>query len=278
MVILTSILALAQWSYAGHAFGRGRLIIWFFDVGQGDAIFIETPSGHQLLIDGGPGNVVLSKLGSVMPFWDRTIDDILLTHPHADHLDGLVDIVDRYNVSRVYLSGVDFYTPLGPEFYASLADDEEVINVTEPQEIDLGAGVILRLLYPTSSLARHRIDDANASSIVGLLTYGETSVLLTGDITAEHEAEIAEQLSAPVDVLKVAHHGSAYSSTMEFLRVVKPQVAVISVGIDNDYGHPAASTLDRLRAVGAAVLRTDLDGDIRLVSDGREPTLAKLPL
>ena len=278
IIILTAVLVFSQWSYAGHAFGRGRLIVWFFDVGQGDAIFIETPSGHQMLIDGGPGDVVISKLGSVMPFWDRAIDDVLLTHPHADHLDGLVDVVDRYRVSRVYISGVDFYTPLGPEFYARVSDGETVIDVTRPQEIDLGGGVILRLLYTTSSLVGRQIDDANASSLVGLLTYGETSVLLTGDITAEREAEIAVQLDAPVDVLKVAHHGSAYSSTMDFLNIAKPQVAVISVGADNDYGHPAASTLDRLRAIGAAVLRTDIDGDIRLISDGLEPTLAKLPL
>ena len=169
-----------------------------------------------MLIDGGPGDVVISKLGSVMPFWDRAIDDVLLTHPHADHLDGLVDVVDRYRVSRVYISGVDFYTPLGPEFYARVSDGETVIDVTRPQEIDLGGGVILRLLYTTSSLVGRQIDDANASSLVGLLTYGETSVLLTGDITAEREAEIAVQLDAPVDVLKVAHHGSAYSSTMDF--------------------------------------------------------------
>lgn len=277
-LIITTVLVLFSWLQAGHAVGSPRLIVWFFDVGQGDAIFIESPTGHQVLIDGGGNNAVLEKLSAVMPFWDRSIDDVINTHPHADHLDGLVDVVDRYAVSRVYQTGIEYYTPLRPEFNQRTSDGEELIDVLQPTDLDLGGGVVLRIIYPTSSFVGQKVDDPNQTSIVALLTYGDTSVLLTGDTTAENEPELQSLLTDPVDVLKVAHHGSAYSSTMPFLQTIHPRYAIISCGVNNDYGHPAPSTLERLRAIGAQTFRTDLQGDIRLISDGGEPQLLAIPL
>lgn len=277
-LLITVVLVLAGWLRAGHVFGDPRLIVWFFDVGQGDAIFIETPSGKQILVDGGPGDVVLDKLSAVMPFWDRSIDDIILTHPHADHLDGLVSVMDRFQIEHLYWTGVDYFSTLSPAFHQALLQLSDVQEVVKPATLDFGDGARLQFLYPTSSLAGDKMDDLNASSIVSLLTYGETSVLLTGDITADHESEIASALTTPIDVLKVAHHGSAYSSTNIFLQSADPRYAVISCGLSNDYGHPAPSTIQRLRSLGAEIFRTDLQSDIRLVSDGEEPMLAVVPL
>lgn len=275
---LTAAFLLAGWLRAGHAFSEPRLIVWFFDVGQGDAIFIESPTGHQVLIDGGPNNAVLEKLSAVMPFWDRTIDDVILTHPHADHIDGLVDVVDRYTVSRMYQTEISFYTPLRPEFEKRLSYDEQRIDVVGPIEIDLGGGAVLQIIYPNTSFVGGKVDDPNETSVVALLTYGDTSVLLTGDATEDNEPDLMQALDQTIDVLKVGHHGSAYSSTMPFLQAVRPRYAVISCGVNNDYGHPAPSTIERLRAIGSTIFRTDLQGDIRLVSNGGEPTISAVPL
>lgn len=270
---LTTLLVFFQWTRSGHAFGHDRLIVWFFDVGQGDAIFIESPSGEQLLIDGGPGSVVLEKLSDVMPFWDRTIDDVLLTHPHADHVDGLVEVVERYRVQTVYTTGVEYPTNDELEFERRVSDEEHVVVVDHPQTIDLGDGVTLQLITPMSSLEHERVPDVNDASIVGILRYGDTSVLLTGDIGNEAELQLIPFIDEPVDVLKVGHHGSRYSTSSALLEAIHPQVGVISVGAKNDYGHPHQETLDRLARYGVTILRTDQNGDIRLLSEGGEPWL-----
>lgn len=271
--VLIVFLTTAQWVHAGHAFFQKRLIVWFFDVGQGDAIFIETPSGEQLLVDGGPGTVLLEKLADVMPFWDRSIDAVLLTHPHADHVDGLVEVVDRYRVDTVYTTGVEYATSAEIAFEERVSNDETVVLVAAPRTIDFGDGVSLELIYPQSSLENKRMDDVNDASIVGILRYGETSILLTGDIGNEAELELIPFVDASIDVLKVGHHGSRYSTSTAFLEAVQPSIAVISCGEDNDYGHPHQETLERLDAFGVTTLRTDRDGDIRLLSEGGEPWL-----
>jgi len=273
LALLIVILTTAQWLHAGHAFGQPRLIIWFFDVGQGDAIFIESPSGEQMLIDGGPGSVVLNKLGGFLPFWDRTIDDVLLTHPHEDHVEGLVEAVDRYHVQNVYTTGVDYGTSSEHEFERRISDTELVTIVDRPMTIDLGAGVTFELIAPQTSLQKTHVKDVNDASIVGILRYGETSILLTGDIGNDAELQFIPFLHEPIDVLKVGHHGSRYSTSTSLLEATHPHVGVISVGAKNDYGHPHQETLDRLARFGVSILRTDQNGDIRLLSDGGEPWL-----
>ena len=273
LFVLVLLLTAGQWFHAGHVFGQSRLIVWFFDVGQGDAIFIESPSGEQLLIDGGRGSVVLEKLADVMPFWDRSIDAVLLTHPHADHVDGLVHVLERYDVETVYTTGVDYLTSSAEEFSRRSGDDEELVLVDTPRVLSLGGGVTLELVYPQASLEQKHMDDVNDASIVGVLRYGETSILLTGDIGNEAELSLIPFLDESVDILKVGHHGSRYSTSQTLLETILPSVAIISSGEGNEYGHPHAETLERLSAVGATILRTDLHGDIRLLSTGGEPWL-----
>lgn len=282
VAVLVSVMLLVifsgwQWVRAGHTPSHERLIVWFFDVGQGDAIFIESPTGEQMLIDGGPGSTVLEKLEAVMPFWDRSLDAVLLTHPHADHVDGLVEVVDRYEVETVYWTGVEYATTTADAFDRRIDDEVEVL-VTGPRTIDLGGGATLEIIFPTESFKDERVSDVNGSSIVAVLRYGATSVLLTGDLTETEEPLLLDFVDASVDVLKVGHHGSGYSSTRAFLEDVKPEIAVISVGAENDYGHPHPATLERLNDAGASILRTDLHGDIRLISEGGEPVLSAIPL
>jgi len=248
------------------------LEVTFFDVGQGDAIFIKAPSGHQILIDGGPDDTILEKLGREMPFWDRTIDLIILTHPEEDHISGLVEVLKRYKVENILWTGVLQDTAEYQKWQKLIKEENAQIYIARSgQQIKLTKNDIVNftILYPFESLERQKFKNTNNTSIVAHLVFGETSFLFTGDIYKSIERELlglAEQLDS--DVLKVAHHSSKTSSAKEFIEVVSPEVAVISCGKDNPYGHPHPETLDNLG--GIRIFRTDLNGDIKIVSDGIE--------
>ncbi len=239
--------------------------VWVFDVGQGDAIFIDAPH-KQMLIDGGGDERVLERLAAVMPWWDRSIDIVVNTHPHADHLAGLVPVLERYKVTQVLDADEGYTTPEFAE-YLKLAGPRRGILAGDVA-IDLGDGVRLKTLWPELAYNSAVLEDPNDGSIVFLLEYGQTSVLLTGDagIAEEVEWEVGD-----IDILKVGHHGSDTSSSQAFIDRIKPEIAIISVGVDNDYGHPSTFVIDRLTRAGAQVFRTDLDGTIRVKSRGDEP-------
>ena len=245
----------------------GRLHVAFFDVGQGDATLIQSPNGRQVLIDGGRySSRVLAQLGEQMPFWDHSLDLVIATHPDDDHAAGLVTVVERYDVDGVMTNGA---TADDAGYAALLAAAEATgapVLVAQPgQTIDLGDGARLDILSAGGDAGMAD----NDTSVVARLTYGELSVLLTGDAGEAAEASLLAggQLS-PIVVLKAGHHGANTSSGEAFLAVVRPQVVVISVGADNSYGHPAPAMLTRAAGVGAVVLRTDELGTIELVSDG----------
>ncbi|MDO8600152.1 MAG: MBL fold metallo-hydrolase [bacterium] len=259
------------WYAVFYAEAHRRLLsVHFFDIGQGDAIFVEAPNGNQILVDGGPDNTVLAKLGETMPFWDRSIDVLVLSHPHADHLDGLVEVVKRYDVGVVIESGANHTIPEYAEWHALLREKNIPVVIPKVGErIDAGGGVALDVLSPLENfegVSPKNIHDAN---VVGRLMYASTSVLLMGD--AEEKLEYRLLYSGVFidsDVLKVGHHGSKTSTSEEFLRAVSPEIAVIQVGRKNRYGHPYQGVLDRLAAFGVRIFRNDLDGDILLQSDG----------
>ena len=250
--------------------------IYFFDVGQGDAIFIETPSGNQVLIDGGPDSKVIQELAKVMPFYDREIDMVLMTHSDADHVAGLVEVLVRYDVKNVVYSDIIRKSSLYKEWQETVAkEDANIIDPVAGKTIDLGNEVILTILNPMESLAGKAIEKTNNDSIALIFKYGEIEVLLTGDIEAKAERQILlSGADIDADILKIAHHGSKTSTTPEFLSEVSPEIAFIQVG-KNRYGHPTQDVLKRLENFGIKYYRTDLDGTVKIISDGESYQVIK---
>jgi len=239
----------------------------FFDVGQGDAIFIETPQRYQILIDGGPDNVVLEKLGERMLFWDRTIDLVILTHPEYDHMAGLIEVLKTYEVKNILWTGIVRDTAEYGEWKRLIGEeDARLIIAQKSLRIHLDNSYI-DVLAPFENLEGQEMKDSNNTSIVTRLVFGEKSFLFAGDIEKSMEKKLIESgAEIDSDVLKVAHHGSKTSSIPEFVEKVSPEVAVISVGKENKYGHPHEETLDTLGKYGIDILRTDLNGDIKIIS------------
>jgi len=278
IVILLCLFVFAFSTYSTAQEKDGLLKVYFFDVGQGDAIFIEAPNGNQVLIDGGPDNTVLQKLGETMPFYDKDIDVVVLTHSDADHVTGLIGVLKRYDVKNVVYSNIVRKSSLYNAWQKAVA--EEDANIIDPvgglpragrggKVIDLGSGITLSMAHPGEPLGGKVLEKTNNDSVVLMLKYGETEVLLTGDIEAKAERQIIlSGADLDADILKVAHHGSKTSTIEEFLYEVSPQVAVIQVGAKNRYGHPTKEVLKRLEDYGITYYRNDIDGDIKVISDG----------
>jgi competence protein ComEC len=261
-------------SYTAATMPDDNLHVSFVDVGQGDAIFIQKGS-QQILVDGGPspGSITLA-LGRRMPYWDRNIDFLVLTHPHQDHLAGLVEVLRRYSVSQVLYPALDYPSPLYDEFQETIKErGVKSITALAGQRIDLGDGMVMEVLHPPLVPLSRGEADIDNDSVVLRLKYGKVSFLLTGDIGRETEWELArERASLKSAVLKVGHHGSITSTTSDFLAVVNPAVAVISVGADNNFGLPDEDVLSRLEeTVGTNnIYRTDKQGSIDFTTDGNK--------
>ena len=267
-------------SVAAASMPDDKLHISFLDVGQGDAILIQKGS-QQALIDGGPSPQALTVgLGEQMPFWDRTIELVILTHPHSDHLAGLLEVLPRYKVNQVLYPDLDYKILSSLLDYESSLYDEWLDLIKEKdikytlaqagQQIDLGDGVIIKVLNPQTPLLTGTASDINNNSVVLRLTMGRASFLLAADIKQEAESKlIGQRADLAGTVLKVAHHGSATSTSPEFLAVVDPKAAVISVG-ENRYGHPSDEVVERLKKeVGSEnIFRTDKQGTIEFITDG----------
>lgn len=249
---------------------RGKLIFDVFAIGQGDSIFIQSDSGTQVLIDGGPDSKVLAKLGEVMPFWDRSIDIVVLTHPHADHVVGLIDVLKRYRVGRVIESEVNYSTPEYAEWRRILKEQNIPVTIAHAgMRVALSLQTKLDILAPLRSFIGVSPKNVHDAMVMSRLIYGSTTVLLTGDSEGPLEYQlIGSGATLQADILKVGHHGSKTSTTDELLHAVAPRVAIISVGRKNSYGHPHQQTLDTLEKFGVKTFRTDLDGDVRFTSDG----------
>lgn len=252
------------------------LTIHFLDVGQGDAALIKTAEGRTVLIDAGPPEAGDSLARRVATLTSGPIDLLILSHPHLDHLGGFEKVLEKVGAKRYLEPGFEHATGAYTSLLEALVRHKVEVRTTdrdpaqkdEPLEISLGGGAKLTVVWPQRPLHPFLTDtrsDPNANSIVARLTYGDHSVLFTGDAEPETEAQFMKLgTDLQADVLKVGHHGSRFSSTTPFLRRIKPQLAVISCGKDNRYGHPAPDTMDRLEAVGARVVRTDVDGEITL--------------
>ena len=242
----------------------------FFNVGQGDAIFIQTPERRQILIDGGPGSIILEKLAKEMPFWDRSIDLVILTHPEHDHIAGLIEVLKRYEVEHILWTGVLRSTAEFKEWQNLVEKENARIKIAQAGQriIDSGSWEI-KVLYPFENLNGKTVKSVNNTSVVVRLVFGNNSFLFTGDAFKSVEKKLiskGEDLDS--DILKVGHHGSKTSSKEEFIEKVSPEIAVIQAGEDNPYGHPNQEVLAILQNFGINVFRTDLNGDIKIISDG----------
>lgn len=281
----------------GALFSRpdDKLHLVFCDVGQGDAI-LAIKGETQVLIDGGPSDKVLGCLSNNLPFWDRELELIVLTHPEADHITGLISVIERYNVMQITANSLPSDTGVFGRFRSEvIAKKIPVFSPKYGDKIKIG-DMELNFLHPLEKLGDQLVwqkegepqvlglstytGNFNDTSIVVQLTYGNFDVLLTGDIGVEEEKMIGPfdgvypehsrgAQGKEIEVLKVAHHGSKYSTSTEFLDLVRPELAVISVGANNRYGHPTSEVLERLRDKDIKILRTDLDGEIEVVSDGK---------
>jgi len=248
------------------------LRVTFFDVGQGDAILVRTPLGQNILIDGGPDRTILTKLGQSLPWYDHTIDLVVLTHPHADHLVGLLAVAQRYRLRRVLMTGVVHTSNEYAEWLNMLKNKRIPVTIAQAgQDIILPGPVILHLLWPPHSLLGQVSDDLNGTSIVLRLVYQSSSILLTGDAGLDQENSIiAAASSVKSQILKIGHHGSKQSTSLAWLKRVSPQIAIISVGRNNSYGHPAVEVIKRLVDLGIVIKRTDQAGDISFISYGSD--------
>lgn len=249
------------------------LRIYFLNVGQGDAEYIKMPSGEDILIDGGPDDKVLNELGKVMDFGDRRIDLIVLTHPHADHLTGLVDVINRYEIGEVWDSGVEYPSAT----YTAFRNDIKTKNIPEvfvkagDEKSYENGNIKFQVLYPLSSEknlndlpAGRRVDNLNNASVVTSLEDNKFSALFMGDL----EKSVPLKLTKNYTVLKVAHHGSENGLGEDLLKVIRPAIAVIEVGKDNKFGHPTKTIIDLLKNYAVQIYRTDQNGTVTISTDG----------
>jgi competence protein ComEC len=272
LVLPLLVAAILVWSVA-LTMPDDKLHVSFLDIGQGDAILIQTPDGQDILIDGGPDPQKISlELSEKLSFWDRTIDLVACTQPQADHVTGLVEVLQRYKVKQVLEPGVSYNSSIYQE-WCNLVEEKQIKRDTAHagQEIDLGRGIKLQVLNPPEGLWQGTSDDVDNNGVVLRLSWGQISFLFTADIREEVEFElIGQRANLRSTVLKIAHHGSDTSTSQHFLATVDPEVAVICVGADNPFGHPSPGVLERLIAkLGEDnVYRTDQDGTIEFITDG----------
>jgi len=267
VIVIVFLLGIVLWSQA--SFDKNLKVI-FLDIGQGDSILINTPQGKNILIDGGPDNTVIQKLGKYLPFYDKDIDIMILTHPHDDHVVGLVEVLRRYKVKEIYYTGVIHTSPSYLNWLEEIKKEGATLNLVDhPFNLDLEEDLTFKFLFPTESFLDKRVDNLNNTSIINQLVYKNKTFLFTGDAEIELEEELINgDLDLESNILKVCHHGSKTSSSREFLEAVQPEIVIISVGQNNKFGHPSYRTIKNLQKIGAQIYRTDRDGDVVIKSDG----------
>ncbi len=270
-IVILVVANVLVWQAIWQSRPSGELTISFFNVGQGDAIFIESPTGNQVLIDGGPPGRLAAPLAKAMPWYDRSIDLVIVTHPDTDHVGGLPMVFERYRVANFMAPGVKGDTGVAREVeYRVAKEGARAVLARRGQTIDLGGGAVLQILFPDRELVG---GDTNDASIIAKLVYGSTSAMLTGDASEKVEKYLVTLGATTLDsdILKLGHHGSKTSSSEEFLRAVSPELAIVSAGLNNRYGHPHAEVTERLKVLNIPYRETESfakSKTITLVSDG----------
>ena len=271
LVLLLS-LDIFVWRLIFFSKSPSGLELYFLAVGQGDSELAVLPGGVQILIDGGKGNGATQELTSILPFFDRYLDLVVLSHPEIDHFLGLIDVLKNYRVGTFISNGRQGTADSWPALV-------EVLKNGKVPVVILAAGDRIRyrenrfdILSPTKDFLNSK--ETNDSGLVMKLTGLDSKILFTGDIGKKVEDYLVKNYDLGVDILKVSHHGSKFSSSQDFLAASQPQFAFIEVG-KNSYGHPTEEVLSRLAAVGAAIYRTDTSGTIKLVINKGRISISK---
>lgn len=256
------------WLAVTQRVDRDTLRVYFLDVGQGDAILIDSPTNGRVLIDGGKNRKVLSELGKILPFGDKRIDVVIATHPDSDHIGGLPEVVKRYKVGLIMEPGVESDNKIDDELRERALDKKaSMVLAKRGQVIDFGDGVRLTILFPDRVVSEW---DTNDASVVARLDYGESSFLFTGDAGIKTE-NLLMSLNSEIldtDILKAGHHGSRTSTSLTFAQAVTPEYTVISAGRDNTYGHPHKEVISILEKVGSQIKNTAQSGTLKFETDG----------
>lgn len=274
LISLFFLLGIVSYQYLN--FYDGKLHVVFCDVGQGDAILIKTPTNGYVLVDGGPDRRVLSCLSNHMPFWERTIDLVILTHPHADHFVGLLDIIDRYIALSFVTERLSNKTQSFKLLSTIIAEKKiPQRNVFEGDRYKLEDGMLMTVEAPSAGFLQHSSpngligESGELASLILKLTYKDFDLLLTGDSQTEALNKVASRNQDSIEVLQVPHHGSRTGLSGSIVEQIEPRLAIISVGAKNRYGHPSKEVLSSLKEAGIRTLRTDRQGDVEIVSDGK---------
>jgi len=268
------------WSMIFYFSQAEGLEVCFLDIGMGDAIFIKTELGHQILIDGGPNDRVIKKLEERMPFWDRTIDLIVLTHPDKDHMFGLIEVLKRYKVENILWTGIETDSLLAKEWEEAIVREGAKIWIAEQGlNINISKSQYINLLYPFESLEGRAVSNKNNTSIVMVLNADKYRILFTGDAEKKIEQWLVEkEYDLKAQILKVSHHGSKTGSSIDFIEAVQPDVAIICASENNQYGFPHEETLANLSESGITILQTsNYKKDICLIQKKNEPFLFLSP-
>lgn len=249
--------------------GKGELI--FFDVGQGDAIFIKTPQNFTILIDGGPSKKIIYELSEVLPFWERKIDVVILTHPHLDHLIGLNEVLKYYKIGEFWFNGLNYNSPEYHQLIKTIKEKNIPTKIVKMGDFKkFQDGSYLEILWPRENLYNKNVDDLNFYSIVCRFRFGENKFLFLGDATQEAQKQILENFDLEAIIFKVPHHGAENAILEKFLEDINSKYSVICVNKNNKFGHPSPATLSVLEKYNLKIFRTDQMGRIKFRFDKEE--------
>jgi competence protein ComEC len=273
VLIIVNLLLITAATY----YSDTRLLVRFFDVGQGDSFLVRTPDKLTMLVDGGEGKALLTKLSEHLAPFDQ-VDIVLLTHAHADHVGALGDVVNTQNVHTVFVNPSNFETSEYTKFLQSVDNkDLRRLEVGKGERYKLGCCVLMNFLWPDNELqgsGEALIDSANQESISFLLQYGNFDFLSSGDLEGSLEEDVGNYIrtndllkDGTVDLVKISHHGSDTSTSEKYLNIIRPEVAVMQVGKDNSYNHPSQSVVKQIDQIGVQSFRTDLGGNITYLTD-----------
>ena len=262
ITLIVAVVALGGWLWFQRDNQIPQSFIAFLDVGQGDATYIRTTTGADVFIDGGPDRTILERVPEVMQPFDTTIETLILTHPDADHITGIVELVKRYDVQQIITTALPATKPLHLELL-QLIEDKHIqhVIVSAGDELQLDTAMYCIVLYPSLTTPLSSLE-TNDTSLTLECHFDATTILFTGDMSSLVEKELVQNVMlTDIDVLKVPHHGSKSASTAEFLAAITPELCIIEVGSNNQYGHPHQEVMDRLQQY-CQIRRTDQEGTI----------------